>query len=98
MSRAISTRSTSLFIALAGAALVVALAGQRGTPGSLLPHGYCFTWNPTLLWTHVASDALIGAAYVSIPVTLLYLVRGATTPLTQKTAESLMCSSTHGCQ
>lgn len=61
-------------LALAVLALA-AVAAERGAPGSLLPHGYCFTWNPALLWTHVASDALIGAAYVSIPVTLLYLVR-----------------------
>ncbi len=63
---------------LAAAAVVSALEAQRGTPGSLLPHGYCFTWNPTLLWTHVVSDSLIGAAYVSIPVTLLRLVRKRT--------------------
>ena len=62
-------------VALLGAALVAQLAGERGAAGSLLPHGYCFTWNPTLLWTHVVSDSLIGAAYVSIPFTLLHLVR-----------------------
>jgi len=54
------------------------LATQKGGAGSLLPHGYCFTWNPGLLWTHVASDSLIGAAYVSIPVTLIHLVRKRT--------------------
>jgi hypothetical protein len=75
MSRAFSARSTSLLVAVAGAALVAALASRRGTPGSRLPHGNCFAWNPTLPWTHVASDAMIGATYVSIPVTLLYLVR-----------------------
>jgi signal transduction histidine kinase/CheY-like chemotaxis protein len=58
-----------------GAVALTAIGGERGAPGSLLPHGYCFTWNPTLLWTHVVSDGLIGAAYVSIPVTLVYLVR-----------------------
>jgi signal transduction histidine kinase len=52
--------------------------GQRAEPGSLLPHGYCFTWNPALLWSHVLSDASIGMAYVSIPVTLLHLVRKRT--------------------
>lgn len=75
MSRAVSARSTSIAIALGALALAATLAGQHGTPGSLLPHGYCFTWNPALLWTHVVSDGLIGAAYVSIPATLLYLVR-----------------------
>ncbi len=58
-----------------GAAILALLAFERNTPGSLLPHGYCFTWNPTLLWTHVISDSLIGAAYVSIPVTLVHLLR-----------------------
>lgn len=58
-----------------GAGLLAMLWSQRGVPGSLLPHGYCFTWNPALLWTHVASDSLIGLAYVSIPVTLVHLVR-----------------------
>ena len=57
---------------------LLALATQKGAAGSLLPHGYCFTWNPTLLWTHVASDSLIGAAYVSIPITLVHLVRKRT--------------------
>jgi signal transduction histidine kinase/ActR/RegA family two-component response regulator len=64
-------------LALAGF-LVAIVAAQRGTPGSLLPHGYCFTWNPALLWTHVASDSLIGMAYVSIPLTLLHLTRKRT--------------------
>lgn len=61
-----------------GLALMAWLWFQQGAPGSLLPHGYCFTWNPALLWTHVVSDSLIGAAYVSIPVTLLHLVRKRT--------------------
>jgi len=63
---------------LATIGIAAVLATQKGGPGSLLPHGYCFTWNPGLLWTHVASDSLIGAAYVSIPVTLLHLVRKRT--------------------
>ncbi len=45
------------------------------TPGSMLPHGYCYTWNPPLLWTHVISDALIGVSYMSIPLTLLHIIR-----------------------
>ena len=55
--------------------LLAWLVDRRGVPGSLLPHGYCFTWDPALLWTHVVSDSLIGVAYVSIPITLLHLVR-----------------------
>jgi signal transduction histidine kinase len=63
---------------LAAIGAVAILATQKGGPGSLLPHGYCFTWNPALLWTHVASDSLIGTAYLSIPITLLHLVRKRT--------------------
>lgn len=40
-----------------------------------LPHGFCLTWIPGLLWLHVASDTLIALAYFSIPLTLLYFVR-----------------------
>ncbi len=39
------------------------------------PHGYCLLWNPALIWTHVVSDLLIAAAYFSIPLALISLVR-----------------------
>jgi signal transduction histidine kinase len=41
---------------------------------SLSPHGICLLWRPELIWTHAASDAVIGAAYFSIPVVLAYFV------------------------
>ncbi len=40
-----------------------------------MPHGYCFLWTPSLLWTYVVSDTLIAASYYSIPFTLWYVVR-----------------------
>src|ERR1041384_2038566 len=43
--------------------------------GNFMPHGHCYFWRPDILWTHVISDALIAAAYFSIPVTLIYFVR-----------------------
>ena len=43
--------------------------------GEYAPHGYCLLWNPALVWTHVVSDALIAAAYFSIPVALIIFVR-----------------------
>ena len=43
--------------------------------GDYAPHGYCLLWRPELIWTHVISDALIAAAYFSIPVALLTFVR-----------------------
>ena len=27
-----------------------------------MPHGHCYLWIPTILWMHVLSDLLIGAA------------------------------------
>lgn len=39
------------------------------------PHGHCFLWTPSLLWTMVSANLLIGLAYYSIPLTLLTLVR-----------------------
>src|SRR5690349_8644076 len=40
-----------------------------------MPHGHCYLWQPGLVWLHSSTDALIGAAYVSISLTLWGLVR-----------------------
>lgn len=40
-----------------------------------MPHGYCFLWQPELLWMHVVSDVAIALAYFSIPFTIFYLLR-----------------------
>jgi signal transduction histidine kinase len=41
-----------------------------------MPHGMCFLWEPALLWLHVVSDFLTGAAYFSIPIALaLFAIR-----------------------
>ena len=48
---------------------------QHSFGQGFLPHGFCLTWIPGLLWLHVASDTLIALAYFSIPLTLLYFVR-----------------------
>jgi len=41
----------------------------------LIPHGYCLSWSPILLWLHVISDLLITLAYYSIPLMLVYFIR-----------------------
>jgi signal transduction histidine kinase len=38
------------------------------------PHGICLLWEPELIWLHVASDAVIAAAYFSIPIALSIFV------------------------
>lgn len=42
---------------------------------SFMPHGHCFLWIPSILWTSVISDALIALAYLTIPVSLVYFIR-----------------------
>ena len=45
------------------------------SPDGFMPHGFCYLWNPRLIWLHALSDAIIFAAFLSIPFTLIYLVR-----------------------
>lgn len=45
------------------------------TPSDFMPHGYCYLWNPGLVWLHVVSDALIALAYFTIPVVLILFIR-----------------------
>ncbi len=47
-----------------------ALFNQTG----FLPHGYCLSWSPQLLWSMVVGDAVIALSYYSIPLALLYFV------------------------
>ncbi len=40
-----------------------------------IPHGYCLTWNPGLLWLHAGSDTVIAIAYFLIPISLVQFIR-----------------------
>lgn len=40
-----------------------------------IPHGHCYLWQSSLIWLHLVSDLLIGLAYYSIPVLLIYFIR-----------------------
>jgi PAS domain S-box-containing protein len=51
------------------------LLRQLFGPGDFMPHGYCYLWNPGLVWLNVISDSLIAVSYFSIPFTLLWFVR-----------------------
>jgi PAS domain S-box-containing protein len=51
-----------------------ALTSLLGKAG-YLPHGYCISWNPMLLWSMVGADVLIALSYYSIPAALLLLVK-----------------------
>ncbi len=50
---------------------IESLLGRSG----FLPHGYCFTWSPGLLWSMVGADGVIAAAYFSIPLAILSFTR-----------------------
>ena len=72
-------RRLLLYTALGFAGLVALLLATPLGPAlfsqnGFLPHGYCFTWAPSLLTLHLAADLLIAAAYFSIPLSLAYLV------------------------
>ena len=45
------------------------------SPNQYMPHGQCYLWQPQLLWLHLLSDLLIGLAYYSIPIILIYFLR-----------------------
>ncbi len=40
-----------------------------------MPHGHCFAWTPSILYTWVVSDLAIAASYVSIPLALIHIIR-----------------------
>ena len=50
---------------------LISLLGRSG----FLPHGYCFTWSPGLLWSMVGADAVIALSYFSIPMAVVSYVR-----------------------
>lgn len=71
------------WLALVAAAGTIVLALSPVGPKLLsqdgfLPHGVCITWTPSLLTLHLVSDLVIAAAYLSIPLTIAYLVRRRT--------------------
>jgi len=48
---------------------------QELLSSDFMPHGYCYSWKPGLVWLHLVSDVLIAVAYFSIPLTLVYFIR-----------------------
>ncbi|MDQ6683574.1 MAG: PAS domain-containing protein [Pseudomonadota bacterium] len=69
------SRLALLGVATFGLLIAASIGAQRNFGNGFLPHGYCFTWIPALLWLHVVSDTLIALAYLSIPITLVYFVK-----------------------
>lgn len=40
-----------------------------------MPHGMCYAWEPSILWTSVIADLVIAASYFSIPFAILFLIQ-----------------------
>lgn len=65
-----------------------------------MPHGYCYQWDPLVVWVHVISDSVIALSYFWIPVTMLYfIVRNRVPPLNRifwlVGSFVLACGTTH---
>jgi signal transduction histidine kinase len=61
--------------AAAGGPWIQELLRDIFTGAWYMPHGHCYLWKPGLVWLHVVSDTLIGAAYLLISLVLYALVR-----------------------
>ena len=55
-----------------GAQAIGRAAGSRSE--SFMPHGYCYMWDPWIVWLHVVSDGLITLSYYCIAPALIYLL------------------------
>ncbi|HZZ17123.1 MAG TPA: PAS domain S-box protein, partial [Candidatus Sulfotelmatobacter sp.] len=80
MKRTIASRMVTTGIALAVAVPALWFSGRaigrvaaRST--DFMPHGYCYLWDPKIVWLNVVSDALITLSYYCIPIVLIYFIR-----------------------
>jgi PAS domain S-box-containing protein len=48
---------------------------ERLFGAGFMPHGHCYLWSPTMVWTQVSLNLLIGLAYAAIATTLTVVVR-----------------------
>jgi PAS domain S-box-containing protein len=42
--------------------------------GDYMAHGFCFSWEPGLVWLHVVSDVITGISYYAIALALFYVI------------------------
>ncbi|MGH9503549.1 MAG: PAS domain S-box protein [Terriglobales bacterium] len=40
-----------------------------------MPHGYCYLWDPRIVWLNAVSDVLITLSYYCIPIVLIYFIQ-----------------------
>jgi len=47
---------------------------QQLFSSDFMPHGFCYLWDPRIVWLHVISDGLIALSYYCIPIILIYFI------------------------
>jgi PAS domain S-box-containing protein len=40
-----------------------------------MPHGFCYMWDPRIVWLNVIADGLIALSYYCIPIVIVYFIR-----------------------
>ncbi|MGA9507164.1 MAG: PAS domain S-box protein [Candidatus Sulfotelmatobacter sp.] len=74
-----ASRIAKAGIAAPPAAGLLWVFGKTGSwvnrSSGFMPHGYCYMWDPGIVWLHVISDGLITLSYYAIPVILVYFIR-----------------------
>lgn len=66
------------FLLALSALAMLSVGPGAGSTDRYLPHGFCYQWQPNLIRLHLVSDALIGLAYIAIPVALVIFMRRRT--------------------
>ncbi len=79
MKHAVASRIAKAGIATPVAASLLWMIGKmRGVlsvrSADFMPHGYCYLWDPRLVWLNVISDGLITLSYYAIPIILVYFI------------------------
>ena len=80
MNRATASRLGTAGIAIPVPAALLwlgtkAAGGVAARSADFMPHGYCYLWDPWIVWLHVISDGLITISYYFIPLVLIYFIR-----------------------
>jgi PAS domain S-box-containing protein len=67
--------AAAVIAASSGLVAAQAIGVSAGHSADFMPHGYCYLWDPWIVWLHVISDGLITLSYYCIPLVLVYFIR-----------------------
>jgi signal transduction histidine kinase len=73
--RSVVGGSIAALVASAAAIILIPATVRSALSSPFLPHVYCYLYDKKLIALHLGSDGVIGLSYVSIALTLAYLVR-----------------------